>query len=70
MTNNVTFFSLLLSIVLLAGCEQANQYAPPPPPKVTVALPQRQEVNDHPDFTGTVAASEWRKYAPEYPVFR
>lgn len=63
MTNNVTFFSLLLSIVLLAGCEQANQNAPPPPPKITVALPQRQEVNDHPDFTGTVAASE-------YPVFR
>jgi hypothetical protein len=42
---------VLLSIVLLAGCEQENQYAPPP--KVTVVLPQRQEVTDYLEFTGS-----------------
>jgi len=36
----------------LAGCENKNQYAPPPPPKVTVAHPSRQEVTGYLEFTG------------------
>lgn len=59
MTNNMTFLSILLSVSVLAGCDKANEYAPPPPPKVTVALPQIQEVTDYLEFTGTTAASEW-----------
>ncbi len=59
MRKNLTLLSILLSIALIAGCEQANEYAPPPPPKVTVALPQIQEVTDYLEFTGTTAASEW-----------
>jgi RND family efflux transporter MFP subunit len=59
MPNKTSLFWMLLSAFLLAGCEQANQYAPPPAPKVTVALPQIQEVTDYLEFTGTTAASEW-----------
>ncbi len=44
--------------LLLAGCEQANTYVEPPPPKVTVARPLVQEVIDYLEFTGTTVASE------------
>ncbi len=48
----------LVLAVLLAGCEQANTYVAPPPPKVTVAKPLVQEVIDYLEFTGTTVASE------------
>src|SRR5271167_4159566 len=41
---------------LLAGCGQSNQYAAPPPPKVTVVLPVAQDVTRYFDATGNAAA--------------
>ena len=41
---------------MLAGCGQNNQYAAPPPPKVTVALPVAQDVTRYFDATGNAAA--------------
>ena len=43
--------------LLLAGCEEANTYVAPPPPKVTIAEPLVQEVTDYLEFTGTIVAS-------------
>lgn len=40
-------------ITLLAGCEQKNVYAPPPPAKVSVATPVQKTVTDYLEFTGT-----------------
>jgi RND family efflux transporter MFP subunit len=40
----------------LAGCGQGNQYAAPPPPKVTVAPPVQQDVTRYFDATGNAAA--------------
>ncbi len=34
-------------ILLAAGCEKPNTYAPPPPPKVTVATPLSQRVQEY-----------------------
>ena len=52
----------LLTLALLAGlingCSEKNQYAEPPPPKVTVAEPLVQEVTDYLEFTGTTEALE------------
>src|ERR1700681_3253850 len=46
----------LTMAALLAGCGQNNQYAAPPPPKVTVALPVAQDVTRYFDATGNAAA--------------
>ena len=50
--------SCIVLASLLAGCEQANTYVEPPPPKVTVARPLIEEVIDYLEFTGTTVASE------------
>jgi RND family efflux transporter MFP subunit len=42
---------------LLAGCEEKNTYREPPPPKVTIAQPMKQDVVDYLEFTGTTVAS-------------
>jgi len=47
-----------LTLLLLAGCNNANQYQPPPPPTVTVAQPARDKVGDFLEFTGTTRAVE------------
>src|SRR4051812_22784137 len=44
----------LLSLVLLAGCEQ-NSFVPPPPPKVEVALPVQRNVTRFLEATGNTA---------------
>src|SRR5580658_2577767 len=41
---------------VLAACGQSNQYAAPPPPKVTVMLPVAQDVTRYFDATGNAAA--------------
>jgi RND family efflux transporter MFP subunit len=48
---------LACSLVALPGCD-ANQYAPPPPPKVTVAAPELRDVTLYGEFTGTTRAVE------------
>jgi RND family efflux transporter MFP subunit len=48
---------IALSILaFVAACGQGNQYAAPPPPKVTVALPVEQDVTRYFDATGNTAA--------------
>lgn len=41
---------------LLAGCGESNTYVAPPPPKVTVATPQKKPVTRYLETTGNVAA--------------
>lgn len=42
--------------VLLSGCGESNTYVAPPPPKVTVAAPQKKPVTRYLESTGNVAA--------------
>ena len=42
--------------IVLAGCNEQNAYVPPPPPKVDVALPLKQNVTAYLDATGNTAA--------------
>jgi RND family efflux transporter MFP subunit len=44
-----------LALVALAGCEQ-NTYAPPPPPKVDVAVPVQHPITRYLEATGNTAA--------------
>lgn len=44
--------------MVLAGCTAKNQYAPPPPPEVTVATPVKQQVRDYLEITGKTQSSE------------
>ncbi|ATU95824.1 efflux transporter periplasmic adaptor subunit (plasmid) [Phyllobacterium zundukense] len=45
--------------IALTGCDQQNAYVPPPPPKVDVALPLKQDVTPFFETTGnTVAVNE------------
>jgi RND family efflux transporter MFP subunit len=43
-------------LVLVPACGERNTYAPPPPPKVTVAHPLRKPVTDYLEFTGNAVA--------------
>jgi RND family efflux transporter MFP subunit len=47
---------MLAIAALLAACGQGNQYAAPPPPKVTVMLPVAQDVTRYFEATGNAAA--------------
>ncbi len=42
----------------LAGCQRPNEYAPPPPPQVTVDKPVIQSVTEYAEFSGTTEAYE------------
>lgn len=42
--------------LLAAGCEEKNEYVPPPPPTVTVAKPLTQQVGDFLELTGSTSA--------------
>src|SRR5215472_11981523 len=46
----------LAAVAALTGCGQGNQYAAPPPAKVTVALPVEQQVTHYFDATGNTSA--------------
>ena len=43
------------TLVALAGCEQKNSYAPPPPPKVDVATPVQRTITRYLEATGNTA---------------
>jgi RND family efflux transporter MFP subunit len=47
---------LLFAVAMLAACGQSNQYAAPPPPKVTVAAPVERDVTRYFEATGNTAA--------------
>ena len=47
---------LSLLAISLSGCEEKNAYVPPPPPKVDVALPVKQDVTPYLMATGNTAA--------------
>ena len=49
-------FAYALVLLALAACGQSNQYAAPPPPKVTVMLPVAQDVTRYFEATGNAAA--------------
>jgi RND family efflux transporter MFP subunit len=53
--------ALALGLVWLAiagGCGPGNEYAAPPPPPVTVSLPELREITRFADYTGTTRAVE------------
>ena len=41
--------------LLVSGCKKTNQYAPPPPPKVSVAKPLAEQITRYLDATGNTA---------------
>jgi RND family efflux transporter MFP subunit len=56
-TTKVLVMTLL--VITFAACEsQRNEYAEPPPQKVTVAQPMQQDVTNFLEFTGTTRAVE------------
>jgi RND family efflux transporter MFP subunit len=56
--NFVQSVAILLIVWMFAACDQRNEYAEPPPPKVTVAKPLQQAIIDYLEFTGTTHAFE------------
>ncbi|MGE3181238.1 MAG: efflux RND transporter periplasmic adaptor subunit [Phycisphaerae bacterium] len=46
------------AVWLSSGCKRELEIQPPPPPTVTVAFPQREDVTEFFEFTGTTEASE------------
>jgi RND family efflux transporter MFP subunit len=50
-------YAVVIALALLiAGCKKSNQYAPPPPPKVSVAKPIARNVTLYLEATGNTAA--------------
>src|SRR4029078_8604366 len=41
---NASIAGMAVAALMLSACGQGNQYVPPPPPKVTVAVPAQQPV--------------------------
>jgi RND family efflux transporter MFP subunit len=48
----------LTTLLVLAGCQQPQEFVAPPPPPVTVARPLQQAVTVYNEFTGTTEAIE------------
>jgi RND family efflux transporter MFP subunit len=42
--------------LLVSGCKKSNQYAPPPPPKVSVAKPDAEKITRYLEATGNTAS--------------
>jgi RND family efflux transporter MFP subunit len=56
-TRNTVGYAVVFGVALLAGgCKKSNQYAPPPPPKVSVAKPLAQKITRYLEATGNTAA--------------
>ena len=47
---------LCIALLLSTACETKPSYTPPPPPKVTVSQPVRQNVTDYLELTGNLQA--------------
>jgi len=48
--------AIVAAVALLSACKEQNTYVPPPPPKVEVALPVKQDVIPFLTATGSTAA--------------
>ena len=55
--------------LMLSACGQGNQYVPPPPPKVTVAVPAQQPVTRYLEATGNLAAVNSADLVARVPGF-
>jgi RND family efflux transporter MFP subunit len=54
---NMAGCAVLVGVMLLAaGCKKSNQYAPPPPPRVSVAKPVAQKITRYLEATGNTTA--------------
>ena len=50
---------LTISALLLFGCGQGSEtFVQPPPPEVTISLPEKKQVTDYLEFTGNTQALE------------
>ena len=54
--SHIAAATALAATILLAGCDEKNTYVPPPPPKVTVAVPVNRPVTRYLEATGYTAA--------------
>ncbi|MBS7539547.1 efflux RND transporter periplasmic adaptor subunit [Ancylobacter lacus] len=55
--HRLTSGTAVLALALAAAaCQEKNEYVPPPPAQVTVAVPQQEEVTRYLEFTGNTAA--------------
>lgn len=53
------YLGLLLAVMLATtGCRDTNQYVAPPPPTVTVAQPQQQDITQFAQYSGLTEAVE------------
>jgi RND family efflux transporter MFP subunit len=53
--NTLCFPAVVCLAVLVSGCKKANRYAPPPPPKVSVAKPVAEKIIRYLEATGNTA---------------
>lgn len=56
-------------LVALAACGESNTYVPPPPPKVTVAAPEKRAVTIYLEATGNTAAVNTTNLVARVPGF-
>lgn len=61
--------ALVLGFGLLAGCGDSNTYVPPPPPKVTVATPEKRTVTLFLESAGNTAAVNSTNLVARVPGF-
>ncbi len=55
----IMFLVVVSAALSLLGCGRSgNKFVPPPPPDVTVSLPEKKSVTDYLEATGTAAALE------------
>lgn len=57
------------ALLALAACGESNTYVPPPPPKVTVATPEKRPVVIYLESTGTAAAVNSTNLVARVPGF-
>jgi RND family efflux transporter MFP subunit len=55
---SATIAIAFMGAALLSGCTAKNEYQPPPPPEVTVAVPLKQPVRDYLEVTGKTQSVE------------
>jgi RND family efflux transporter MFP subunit len=69
LTKAAPLLALALMFGLLAGCGDNNTYVPPPPPKVTVATPEKRAVTLFLEATGNAAAVNITNLVARVPGF-